>query len=418
MTRILVQSEYLRNLASQCRRQADELRSLAGNLGAALGGLDWQVRESSGVDGDWQRARWRGLELAEHAESLARLLDRKAEAFDEADSTGAMQIDQIAGVFSASQQQWAGWWQRLQPVLSFPQGWLDHVASFGQNLISAPLTWVASGLGAASAVVGGLLIATKDLLSPQAVPSGPPPIPTAIPPVEHGAPKQPLTNKMDSSSPPTAVPSLTPLPEQVVRLSDGRQMPASQLDGRTPADGLDSIYGKPGQFPLKAPIGSTPDARHPDLYARAIDQFGVEGNPRYARDESYTYCNTFAGDVARAMGVPLPTKSEFLGTKGDPATVAAADLHRWFATQSVTQGWREVDPSTPAGMQLLQDHVNAGRPAMAVDPGHIAVIRPGQQAGTPADLRIAQAGAHNLDDVPLGDVGLGSAFNPKFFIHD
>jgi hypothetical protein len=67
----------------------------------------------------------------------------------------------------------------------------------------------------------------------------------------------------------------------------------------------------------------------------------------------------------------------------------------------------------------LADHVNAGKPALASDPGHIAVIRPNQSnVPSVADLRIAQAGAHNLNDIRLGDAGLGSTFDPRYFIHD
>lgn len=219
-------------------------------------------------------------------------------------------------------------------------------------------------------------------------------------------------------TPAPATGALPPILNERIRLSNGSEILVSQLDGRTPVAGMDSIYGKPGQLPLDAPITSTPGNRHPELYAAVINQFGVAGNPRYASD-NYTYCNTFAGDVMRAMGVPLPTKTELgTGVPGDRATVNATDLNRWLTTQASAHGWREVDPSTPEGFRLLKEHVNAGKPALASDPGHVAVIRPGQHGDSVADLRIAQAGGMNINDVRLGNAGLGSSFRPRYFIHE
>jgi len=148
-----------------------------------------------------------------------------------------------------------------------------------------------------------------------------------------------------------------------------------------------------------------------------INQFGVEGNPRYIPDD-YTYCNTFAGDVARAMGTPLPTKEELLELDGDRATVGAADLYRWFTTESAAAGWQAVDVSTPAGLRALQTAVNAGRPAFGTDPGHIVVVRPGPWVDRLGELRIAQAGAALWNDVPLNSLDLQKHFRPRFFLHD
>ncbi len=416
MPRILVQPEYLRSVSTEWQRAAGELQALVGRLGSAFGSLDWEVREHAAVDEAWGQARGHANKLAGQAEDLARYLVAKAQAFEEADRAGATGIGQVLGMFAAAQRPNVSWWQRLQPILTLPGRVVSRWLRLGSITASDPLTWVTTMLWGLGEAAGGLLVGTRVLrpTSPewqkrleQATPK---------PTVEPGALSESVKRKFAEMEKP-AVPARPPALDQVVRLQDGREILASQLDGRTPVAGLDSVRGKPGQFPLQAPITSDPGSRHPDLYAAVINQFGVEGNPRYTRDD-YTYCNTFAGDVARAMGVPLPTKAEFLGRTGDPATVGAADLHRWFTTRSSMQGWREVDPNTPDGLRLLQEQVNAGRPAFAVDPGHIAVIRPGQKAASVADLHIAQAGAHNLNDVRLGDAGLGSAFKPRYFIHD
>lgn len=205
---------------------------------------------------------------------------------------------------------------------------------------------------------------------------------------------------------------------QWVTLTDGRQVQARNLDGLTPARGMDSIYGRPGQLPLNAPVTSTPNTRHADLYRAVIHQFAVGSNPRYTPWGGYTFCNTFAGDVMRAMGVPLPTKRECYGYNDD-ATIGAQALHAWLNRSD--SGWRRTYPTSQSDLQTLIAHVNAGRPALASDPGHVAVIRPGQpNVGSVRDLHIAQAGASGRcrNDITLGEAGYGSVFNPSFFVRD
>ena len=210
-----------------------------------------------------------------------------------------------------------------------------------------------------------------------------------------------------------------------VTLIDGRTVSVRNLDGHTSVNGLDNPGrdGKPGQTPLIAPITSTPGNRQPAITAAVINQFGVESNSRYVPDprwvdkngDPYTYCNTFAGDVMRAMGIPLPTKEEYLKIKGDHATVGAADLYRWLTKDSANSGWIHVDPSRPEDLRRLVNHVNAGKPALAADAGHVAVIRPGQPAITQVgELHIAQAGANNKNDLSLKEL----SFTPDFYIHD
>ena len=120
----------------------------------------------------------------------------------------------------------------------------------------------------------------------------------------------------------------------------------------------------------------------------------------------------------RAMSVPLPTKEEYLGKKGDPATISAPDLFKWLTTRSGERGWREVNPTTGSGLSTLLAHVNAGKPAIAADAGHVVVIRPGQSPSRVNDLRVAQAGASNRFDMSITESGYGSSFKPRFFIHD
>ena len=70
----------------------------------------------------------------------------------------------------------------------------------------------------------------------------------------------------------------------------------------------------------------------------------------------------------------------------------------------------------PSGLRTLVEHVNAGKPALASDANHIAVIRPNQMNPQSwKDLLIAQAGLENTLKEPLGNNTIGT---PQFFIHE
>jgi WXG100 family type VII secretion target len=192
-----------------------------------------------------------------------------------------------------------------------------------------------------------------------------------------------------------------------------------RYDGTKPAPGMDSTYGKPGQLPLDAPVTSNVNNRSVGRYQDVINQFGVGNNPRYTADGNYTYCNTFAGDVARAMEVPLPQKREFGMNPKDKATIGFPQMWQYFTdpnapVTAASDGWREANNLT-----TIKDHVNDGKMAVAVNDGHIAVIRPGQgeEIKSINDLVTAQAGATNSNDITLGE-GFGSSPTPKIFIID
>jgi len=191
-----------------------------------------------------------------------------------------------------------------------------------------------------------------------------------------------------------------------------------QYDGSKPAPGMDSTYGKPGQLQLDAPVKSDSSNRSGDLYEDVINQFAVGNNPRYAQDE-HTYCNTFAGDVARAMGVPLPQKSEWGLNPKDRATVGFPQLYDYFTNsnaplKAVDAGWVELGKND---LSTLESHVNSGKMAVVVNNGHIAVVRPDQAISSFNDIIISQAGATNSNNLTLSQ-GFGSSPEPKIFIID
>lgn len=184
---------------------------------------------------------------------------------------------------------------------------------------------------------------------------------------------------------------------------------------------------------IEAPIKNGAGSRHPVYYDAVIEQFNPEltayaGRYRPTSSTPDTKCNIFAGDIMRAMGVPLPTKGNLgRGASGsintDPMTANASDLHKFLTGQltssdPTTRGWREIYATTADGLRQLITHVNAGKPAVASNSGHIAVVRPGQgNVSGWRDLRGAQAGARNFLNDTLGS-GFGSSPTPRFFVRD
>ncbi len=172
---------------------------------------------------------------------------------------------------------------------------------------------------------------------------------------------------------------------------------------------------------VDAPLKNTAGQRSAIWYGGVIDQFDV-ANATFAGRYvgSGGRCNIFAGDVMRAMNAPLPTKGQLgTGASGskwtDPMTANATDVNRWLSQSQ--GGWRSINPTTASGLSQLIAWVNAGKPALASTPGHIAVIRPGQgNLSSWKNLTIAQAGAALFLSGPIWDRFAGQT--PQFFIHD
>lgn len=192
------------------------------------------------------------------------------------------------------------------------------------------------------------------------------------------------------------------------------------------------IYGQ-----VDAPIKNTPDTRSPEAYIAVIEQFDP-GSKKYKRygDGTNSACNIFAGDVMRAMGTPLPTKKDLGNVDGGGNLTAgpARLLKSWFNHQrGKDAGWVKIDKNNNDDLRKLLQNLREGRPAVAIDSGHIAVLRPDGLPDTLntsniGDLYIAQAGGsngeHNLNKVQLKNAGYmvkrkdGSIiFAAEFYIH-
>ncbi len=103
MTRILVVPENLRSLSSQLHQAAQELNAISSRVGGTLVGLDWETRQKAGVDGQVNDTRSRAGALANQAETLARYLANKAQAFEQADAQGVTDLETIIGRYPLPQ---------------------------------------------------------------------------------------------------------------------------------------------------------------------------------------------------------------------------------------------------------------------------------------------------------------------------
>ena len=101
MVRILVTPEQLFDLSRQMNLSAAQLRDLEGQLARSISVLDWQTRRQANIEGQVQSARQHARYLADRAEAMARFLNGRAQAFQEADQGGSQNISRISETFSS-----------------------------------------------------------------------------------------------------------------------------------------------------------------------------------------------------------------------------------------------------------------------------------------------------------------------------
>ena len=96
MHRIVVRPDQLRSLGARLIQTANDLRGVESRVGNALSNLDWEVRQKANVDGLASQARNQARALASQATEMGRYLERKAQAFEEADGQGVSWLEKIA----------------------------------------------------------------------------------------------------------------------------------------------------------------------------------------------------------------------------------------------------------------------------------------------------------------------------------
>ncbi len=100
--RIRVFPSELRTLAVQWREVVRSLEEIGLRLRGAWHGLDWEVKQEAALEALWTQALRQATTLTDEAERLARFLDERAAAFEQADSEGASRLAHASGTWLAS----------------------------------------------------------------------------------------------------------------------------------------------------------------------------------------------------------------------------------------------------------------------------------------------------------------------------
>ncbi len=166
--------------------------------------------------------------------------------------------------------------------------------------------------------------------------------------------------------------------------------------------------------------------RSPTNYVRAMEQFQVLTNPRYVRGHDgnpangeETYCNIYLWDVTKALdcevahwvdpatGVEVPM--------GKGKELNANGVCDWFTAHGLAFNWMRC------GSTMATSRASSGYPTVVLwknlrGIGHVAMVMPSPD---PRQVRISQAGAHNLFNVDItkgfGGINQGLLM---FYTHD
>ena len=209
-------------------------------------------------------------------------------------------------------------------------------------------------------------------------------------------------------------------------------------DGKNAAKGTTKGWSAQVEAPLQN------DSAHRDskYYDAVIDQFAVESNDRYKKDANgNTFCNIFAGDVARAMGVPFPKKNEY-SSQNSEATIgfydypSKSDLWGYFSGGDAGKdGWSALGSGSDLSnldLSTLESHVNSGKMAVAITyypsknndgtwDGHISVIRPDQTITSYESIALASAGWTNSNNTTISgqfSTPTSKGYPPQIYIID
>lgn len=140
-----------------------------------------------------------------------------------------------------------------------------------------------------------------------------------------------------------------------------------------------------GWFPHMSLSIDPPSRFSPEQYIHKIETL-VDPND-YARNEETgaTYCNLYAFDAMEKCDADLPTKSDGV-TAGN-----CQEMYNKLITNQFTK-WRMVEYAE------AQHRANFGIPTIALEPSHVAVVRPngGSTPSSKKDVHITQAGARVL----------------------
>lgn len=170
---------------------------------------------------------------------------------------------------------------------------------------------------------------------------------------------------------------------------------------------------KPAWEDIDVPSRSLP---WPERFPAVLRELDVETAPRYRATtvdgKPRTFCNIFATDVIRNMGIAAPTHwmvGAVPAKLGQGIEMSANRLYPWFEVNGGTHGWWEADEGT-AVAAAERGHLVIVIYRNPNGPGHIAIVKGERDDET----RITQAGAYNFADTALS-TGFGK-LPRKFWI--
>jgi hypothetical protein len=192
-----------------------------------------------------------------------------------------------------------------------------------------------------------------------------------------------------------------------------------QFDGKTYAQGTYNSTDSYSARPVAPPVENKKEERDSNIYNAALNQFGVETNPRYKPRNNNTYCNIYVWDATRAMNAEIP---HWVDANGNPMDVGkgrelnANGVVAWLRNHGNDHGWHAVSA------EEAQSHANKGAPAVVVwanpnpgQSGHVAMVRPGEYS-VDKGPNIAQAGANNYNHTSVSQT-FGDR-KVTYYVHD
>ncbi len=137
--RIRVIPTELRALSSRWREVARVLEEVDLQVQRAWSGLDWEVRQEAALEALVIQARRQALALREEAHRLARFLEERASAFEQADQEGSALLGQVTGAWMAALSRMTA--PRPLPTLSFPADRARRYLRLGDLIGGSQLRW-------------------------------------------------------------------------------------------------------------------------------------------------------------------------------------------------------------------------------------------------------------------------------------
>ncbi len=177
----------------------------------------------------------------------------------------------------------------------------------------------------------------------------------------------------------------------------------------------------PDVKPITPPVSPPANPARVQQIKDLIHSMNVTGNSKYLPKNGSTYCNIFAMDFCKRMGIPLP---EYLDWNKDGHIddyLNANESISWLngsydkgGVQTGAQlGWKTVNADQAAQYASEGKVVVAGwTNPDARQPGHMAIVRPESTAG---NIQIAQAGGTNFEKGAVTK-GFGNR-NVSYFVY-